>query len=249
MWIQHDSGELQLWILIITHCCFSGHRCAKVTASVIGAWYKWNSFAKVQIHSYQIASIASWLRLAKKNFLGLSLIPHCTQLNEILHFDYLYICPSAMIVQYIFVIKDDLSSYIWFVPTESADAENAAKSLSRSICSLAAKYHPFSDQSSHFKNQIMEFLASSHRIHHQFTVVYSLWVNGTVENVNRNIQATTHALSTRIKSRVLDWHKTTSLIQFILYRAPLRTSRNVSSQCSPNFSRSHDTYPSQPPLS
>lgn len=52
-----------------------------------------------------------------------------------------------------------------------------------------------SDQASRFKNRVMEVLAEEHHIKHNFTVVYSPWINGTVENCMRHIRAACTALS------------------------------------------------------
>jgi hypothetical protein len=48
---------------------------------------------------------------------------HATKLNEILHFDFLYIGLSRdRKYQYLLLPKDDLSGYLWLVPCRTADA-------------------------------------------------------------------------------------------------------------------------------
>lgn len=152
----------------------------------------------------------------------LSLTLHGTRSNEVVHFDYFYMGASSTKVRYIFVIKNDLSSYIWLVPTKLADAEHAANSLSRWIRSFIAMNHWVSDHGSHFKNQTMELLANAHCIHHQFTMAYSPWVKVTVENVDRHVQAATRALSTDFKLGPHNWPDLAPSIQSILNEAPLK---------------------------
>lgn len=78
-----------------------------------------------------------------------------------------------------------------------------------------------SDQGSHFKKQRMRLLAKEHRIRHNFTVAYSPWVNGTVENIERHICAACNALLTELKLAPQDWPTTIPLITSILSEAPL----------------------------
>lgn len=74
----------------------------------------------------------------------------------------------------ILVIKDDESYCVWIVPTTSENSKLAAKALSRRVRSFTSMSLWISDQGTHFKNQGMEFLSTSHRIQHKFTVAYSL---------------------------------------------------------------------------
>jgi hypothetical protein len=49
---------------------------------------------------------------------------HATKPNEILHFDFLYIGLSRDgRYQYLLLLKDDLSGYLWLVPCRTVDAE------------------------------------------------------------------------------------------------------------------------------
>ena len=131
----------------------------------------------------------------------LPLTLHATKPNEVVNFDFLYLGQSHTEIKYVLVIKDDLSSYVWLKPCSSANSETAAHEISRWIRTFTAMFYWVSDQGSHFKNQVMEHLAKDHNIHHNFTVAYSPWVNGTVENINRHIRAACTALMTELKTR------------------------------------------------
>ncbi|OWZ09302.1 hypothetical protein PHMEG_00018017 [Phytophthora megakarya] len=44
-----------------------------------------------------------------------------------------------------------------------------------------------SDQGSHFRNEVIELLYARLKVQQSFTPVYSLWVNGTIERVNKDV--------------------------------------------------------------
>jgi hypothetical protein len=57
---------------------------------------------------------------------------HETKSNEILHFDFLYIGLSGDgKYQYLLLLKDDLSGYLWLVPCLTADAAATVDALMR----------------------------------------------------------------------------------------------------------------------
>ena len=151
----------------------------------------------------------------------LSLTLHATKPNEVVHFDFLYLGQSFGEMRYVLVLKDDLSSYVWLTTCESATSEVAAREISRWIHTFTPMYIWVSDQGSHFKNRVMQHLANEHHIRHNFTVAYSPWINGTVENVNRHIRAACTALLTELKLAPQDWPNVIPLVASILNEAPL----------------------------
>lgn len=58
-------------------------------------------------------------------------------------------------VQHIFVIKDALSSYLWLVAADAADAETVPQELQRRIRVFTVIEVWVSDQGSQFKNELM----------------------------------------------------------------------------------------------
>lgn len=59
---------------------------------------------------------------------------------------------------------------------------------------------------------MIQNLTNEHHIRHNFTVVYSLWINGTVEDVNRHVRAACTALLMELKLTQQDW---TNVILFV----------------------------------
>jgi Integrase core domain len=78
---------------------------------------------------------------------------HATKPNEILHFDFLYIGLSRDgKYQYLLLLKDDLSGYLWLVPCRTAGAAATVDALMRwfAVCGVVLLW--ISDRGSHFKN-------------------------------------------------------------------------------------------------
>ena len=144
-----------------------------------------------------------------------------TKPNEVIHFDFLYMGHGIDGLKYILVIRDDISSYLWLIPTGKADAEAAADGLARWVRVFTVMIIWVSDQGSHFKNIVMKELADVHKIKHHFTVAYSPWTNGTVESCMKDIQAANRCLQSELKLGPQDRLLITGMIQTSLNEAPL----------------------------
>ena len=86
---------------------------------------------------------------------------HGTRPNEVLHFDYLYIASklkSSLNYQWIFVIRDDFSGFIFLKPVMVPNTANTADALleCRSLFGHSKIY--VSDQSSFFSSETLKLL-------------------------------------------------------------------------------------------
>ena len=189
IWVPDEADDLQWRLLITSHCGHAGHRGTESTLAVLSEEFIWSSMdedtSSFVANCIHCVMSKAGLKIPRP----LSLTLHASKPNEVVHFDFLYLGQSTEGLRYVLVIKDDLSSYVWLIPCASANSETAARELSRWIHTFTAMFFWVSDQGSHFKNQVMEHLAKDHRIQHNFTVAYSPWTNGTVENVNRHIRS------------------------------------------------------------
>lgn len=93
----------------------------------------------------------------------------------------------------------DTLAYFWLEPTYSSSPNHTAKYLARCMCVFITPSTCVSGQGSHFKNEVMEQLASEYRIRHKFSVAYSPWANGTVESLMRSILSATRAMLAELK--------------------------------------------------
>lgn len=180
IWILFEAMDLQMKLLVVAHCGASGRRETDSTISRLKEQYTWDSMEAdaAELVSSCLHCIIS--KTVNRIPRPISLTLHGTSPNEVVNFDYLFMGPGTDGFKYVLVIRDDLSSYFWLFPCKAADSSTAAKEISRWIRVFTAMEHWVSDQCSHFKNQVLEKLATSYRTHHQFTVAYPPLVNGTV---------------------------------------------------------------------
>jgi Integrase core domain len=81
---------------------------------------------------------------------------HANKPNEILHFEFLYIGLSRDgKYQYLVLLKDDLSGYLWLVTCRTADAAATVDALMRWFAVFGVAPLWISDRGSHFKNEFV----------------------------------------------------------------------------------------------
>jgi hypothetical protein len=123
LWIPEHAVELQLRLCVEAHCHSAGHRAYEATLGAIKECAAWTTMAKdvkvfVQSCLHCVATIPGD-KVPRP--LGTQL--HAIKPNEILHLDFLYIGLSRDgNYQYLLLLKDDLSGYLWLVPCRTADA-------------------------------------------------------------------------------------------------------------------------------
>jgi Integrase zinc binding domain len=116
-WIPERAVEQRLRLCLEALCRSAGHRAYEATPGAIKKYVAWTTMAKdvkvfVQNCLRCVATIPE-----DKMPRPLSTQLHATKPNEILHFDFLYICLSRDgKYQYLLFLKDDLSEYLWLVP-------------------------------------------------------------------------------------------------------------------------------------
>jgi hypothetical protein len=82
---------------------------------------------------------------------------HETTPNEILHFYFLYIGLSRDgKYQYLLILKDDLSGYLWLVQCHTADDAATVDALMRWFAVFGVVLLWISDRGSHFKNEVVQ---------------------------------------------------------------------------------------------
>jgi len=112
---------------------------------------------------------------------------HSDRPNEIIHFDYLYMGPSDQGMQYVLIIKDDASAFVWLEPCTATDAESTVEVLLRWFASFGVVQTWISDRGSHFKNSVVNAVNRQLHSHHHFTTPNCPQSNGTVETVCKEV--------------------------------------------------------------
>ena len=226
LYVPPEDEELLLRICVSAHCGLGGHRGYTATCTTIKQKLHWPTIeadVKTFVQSCLVCLLsASGDKVPRP--LGHQV--HAERINEILHFDYLYIGESAIGHEYILILKDDFSGYVFLRSCASACAEATADVLAEYFTTFVPVLNWFSDQGSHFKNEVMELLASSLGAKHRFSTAYVPWSNGTVEAVCKEVLRVMHALSAELRIPEAEWTKTVPAIQSIINNSPSRRLGN-----------------------
>ena len=178
IWILEDSLELQLKVLVASHCGSLRHRGRDATESTVREDFFWKSLKKdvAQFVNSCIHFLAN--RAGEHIPRPLATALHAERPNEVLHVDYLFMGASSTEQKYVLLIRDDLSGYVWLWSTTDAPSDAAAGALSMWIGVFGGFEWWVSDQGSHFKNRVMDELTREFHVAHHFTTAYSPWANG-----------------------------------------------------------------------
>ena len=221
VWIPEDCIDLKLRLLTIAHAGNAGHRGSDPTWHALRERFTWVGL-RDDVRSFVSSCLLCVLsKSGNKVPRPLSTTLHATKPNEIIHFDYLFLGEGEDDKKYVLVVKDDLSGYCWLEPTTSADSEHTAEVLARWNRVFTTPKVWVSDQGSHFKNEVLDHLAKTYRIRHNFTVAYSPWANGTVESLMRSILSATRAMIAELKLAPQDWASVIPTIASVLNEASL----------------------------
>jgi Integrase core domain/Integrase zinc binding domain len=157
LWIPERAVELQLRLCVQAHCRSPVHRAYKATLGAIKEYVAWTTMAK-DVKAFVLNCLNCVATITEDKVprpLGTQL--HATKPNEILHFDCLYIGLSRDGKhQYLLLLKDDLSGYLWLVPCRTADAADTVDALMRWFAVFGVVLLWISDRGSHFKNEVVQ---------------------------------------------------------------------------------------------
>lgn len=227
VWIPDECIDLKLRLLTIAHAGNAGHRGFDPTWNVLREHFTWNS-QRDDVRSFVSSCLLCVLsKSGNKIPRPLSTTIHAAKPNKVIHFDYLFLGDNDRDKKYVLVVKDDLSGYCWLDLSPVANSEHTAEVLARWNRVLTVPSVWVSDQGSHFKNEVLEHLASTYRIRHNLTVAYSPWVNGTVESLMRSILSAMRSMLAEAKLGPQDWASVLPAIASALNEASLeRLGRN-----------------------
>ena len=222
IWIPNSDQNLQLKILVASHCGAIRHRGVTATISVLLEQFYWKSMKRdaEQLVKGCLHCIATRTGSVIPRPLAHSL--HGERPNEVVHLDYLYMGAGIDNKSYVLIIRDDLSSFVWLFATEAATSGEAVNALTTWISSFGSMKWFVTDQGSHFKNELINGLSSELRINHHFTTAYSPWSNGTVERICREVLRACRALCSEWKLAPQDWPSVVECVQSVLNHSPLK---------------------------
>ncbi|GMF45200.1 unnamed protein product [Phytophthora fragariaefolia] len=132
--------------------------------------------------------------------------------NEVLHWDYLHLGKASTGEEYVLVLKDDASHFVWLISCAVATADTTYVALIDCFASFGVCHTWVSDQGIHFKNRVIEALEHLLGAHHRFTTARYPWANGTVEVVMREVLRCARVLLSEWRMATTEWPRTIKLV-------------------------------------
>ncbi len=190
---------MQFSLTVAAHSSTAGHRGTDSTLAALKEEYIWTymrddcaTFIRQYLHCLVVKGEGKIPR-------QLSTGVHGIHPNYVIHFDYQFMGLGQEDMKYDLVIKHEITFYTWLCTSPTADAEQIASELNHWIRTFTLMNTCVSDQGSHFKNKVIQVLSHGFNINHHFTVAYSPWINGTVENVMQHILGCCKAMLAEFK--------------------------------------------------
>jgi len=186
-WIPNGAKELLAWIFVVAHAGAQGHRGQESMQALLQQRF-W--IARV------VEKVAKFVRdcLLCKHVKGPRIISRpygptivATRRNEALHWDFLFLGSGYGDTAYLLVVKDELTHYCELIPCATPTSFVAAEALSMWCARYGIPEMLQSDQGTHFRNEVVTHLCARLKTEQVFTPVYSPWLNGTVERLNKDI--------------------------------------------------------------
>jgi transposase InsO family protein len=215
VWVP-DFNSLRERICIIAHTGIAGHRGVKVTTGEIKKWFWWEEMEN-NIRDY----VRLCLQCVKLVNRQMTVRPMGEQIrgerpNEVIHFDYMKMPVSKEGLEYVLVVKDDVSQWVELVSAESACTAVVVETLLRWFARFGIVSVWVTDQGSHFKNVVMSELERMLKVKHHFTTAYSPWANGSVERCNRELLRVMRAMLSENKMAEEHWPELLVIVQGVL---------------------------------
>ena len=216
IFIPSNDTHMQLRVCVVGHCGKAGHRGFDSTYEAIKSCFYWPSlradvrhFCKSCLHC--LATSGSQ-RIERPRGHAI----HATKVNEVIHFDFLYMGASDTKDQYVMIIKDDLSNYTWLQASREADAFSASIALLKWFAALGTPRIWVSDRGSHFKNKLVDYINRAMHCQHHFTTPNTPHANGTVERVCREVLRCCRALLSEFRLKETEWPHVLHIVQSVL---------------------------------
>ncbi|GMF20134.1 unnamed protein product [Phytophthora fragariaefolia] len=228
LWIPKQERDLLARIPVVAHCGIQAHRGEQVMIAHLQDKY---AIERLQSHVKNFVSKC----LQCKHLKGGKLIqrpwsePRSVPMrNEVLHMDYLSMDDSYGPTKYVLVLKDELTHFCELIPCDSPTSTVAATAMLDWHKRFGMPAMWMSDQGTHFKNELMAELRQRLKGVHTFVPVYTPWVNGTVERLNRDILHVVRALLLELQLDTRNWEYRLPVVQANLNHTPVLSLGGVA---------------------
>jgi transposase InsO family protein len=204
-------------VCVEAHCLSAGHRAYEVTLGARKVYMAWTTMAKDVIVFVQncLHCVATIPGGKVPRPLGTQL--HATKPIEILHFDFLYIWLSRDgKYQYLLLLKDCLSGYLWLAPCRTADAADTVDALMHWVSEFGVVLLWISDRGSHVKNKVGRRVQKELKAKHHFTTAHCPHSNGTIESEFKQVIRAFRAVLSELKMCADKWPEVANLVWSVL---------------------------------
>ncbi|KAJ0390648.1 hypothetical protein ATCC90586_011238 [Pythium insidiosum] len=221
VWLPVDARDLVKRIMVVAHCGLQGHRGEHVMVETIK-----QRFSLMRLRTTVTRFVRSCL-LCKHVKGGLIIqresdpAAAATERNECVHYDYLYLGDSYGDSQYVLVLKDELTHYCELVAADSPTSLTAAEAVLDWHKRFGPPRELVSDQGSHFTAALLAELTARVHTRQRFVPVYTPWINGTVERVNRDILQVLRVMLLELQLDTRNWVYLLLVIQANLNHSPV----------------------------
>lgn len=222
-WIPTGAQDLLARILVVAHYGAQGHRGQEAMIIVLKS-----RFCITKLED----KVAKFVRgcLLCKHFKGPRLIPRPhgplltpTERNELVHWDFLFLGDGYGDSTYLLVVKDGLSHFCELFPCATPSAYVAAEALLMWYFRYGLPQTLLSDQGTHFRNEIVQHLVTRLKMELYVTPVYSPWLNGTVERLNKDVLQVVRAFLMEYSLDSHEWPYLLPVIQANLNHTPVKS--------------------------
>lgn len=141
---------------------------------------------------------------------------HAERVSELPLFDYLKIEKSENGQQYILILKDDFSGFVFFRACTNTDGETTANTFLEYFTTFVPVLQWFSDQGPHFVIKFKENLSAMPGRKHKFSTSYTLWSNSTADSVCKEALRVMHAFDAEARIPKAEWPCSVPAIQSII---------------------------------
>jgi transposase InsO family protein len=222
-WIPARAHELLQRLLVISHCGAQGHRGEDVMVEALQRRFTIPA-VRQQVQRFVRACLLC------KHVKGGQLVQRqwqdhdmATKRNECLHMDYLYLGESYGNARYVLLLKDELTHYCELVACDQPTAQVAVDAILDWFKRFGLPETWVSDNGSHFKATLVQEVAQRLKSTHKFVPVYSPWLNGTVERVNRDMLQVLRVMLMELQWDTKNWTALLPVIQANLNHSPVRS--------------------------
>ncbi|OWZ14282.1 LOW QUALITY PROTEIN: hypothetical protein PHMEG_00012264 [Phytophthora megakarya] len=228
LWLPSEAKQLLKRLFVVAHCGIQGHRGVNVMVELLGRRFVLLNTRKMVTRFVNQCLLCKHVKGGQVIQRNWTVDRPVAKRNECQHLDYLYLGDSYGDTMYVLVLKDELTHYCEFVPADAVDSQTAVVAILEWNKRFGAPPSWMSYNGSHFKNEMMGLLAERLGASHQFAPVYTPWINGTVERVNRDIL---QVLRVMLLESLLDtryWVHLLPIIQANLNHTPVFSLGNCS---------------------